>query len=311
MKLDLQTLEELRRSLPDIELAAGPTGELEGFCEYYDIDFERHLEGVQHLIGAVTSGDYKVAVHQWVSKSATRNLLVVHGFLDHTGLFSHLIKYGLENDCNVVCFDLPGHGLSTGEPTAIDDFGEYSQAIADVLAAVSVPELPWWTMAQSTGCAALMDFASKYPWPFSATVMLAPLIRPAAWNRMRVSHVLANRFIKTVRRTFVVNSGDADFLAFLRSDPLQSHRISVKWVGALRRWLANLVYEDLGVGPVLVVQGDADGTVDWRYNMRHITALFPGSEVEYLAGAGHQLANETLECRRQYLSKVEAFVGLE
>ncbi len=310
MKLDLKTLEELRGSLPGIELAAHPTGKLEGFCQFYDINFEERLEGVQHLIGTVSSGDYKVAVHQWVSESATRNLLVVHGFLDHTGLFSHLIEYGLKHNCNVVCFDLPGHGLSTGEPTTIDDFGQYSRAIASVMAAVSVPELPWWAMAQSTGCAALMDFASKYPWPFSATVLLAPLIRPAAWNRMWVSHALVNRFIKSVKRTFVVNSGDADFLEFLRSDPLQSHRISVMWVGALRRWLANLVYEDLGVGPVLVLQGDADGTVDWRYNMAHITTLFPGSEVEYLAGAGHQLANETLECRTQYLAKVGVFVGL-
>ena len=310
MKLDLQTLETLRGSLPSIELAAGPTGELEGFCRYYDIDFEERLDGVQHLIGTVTSGAFKVAVHQWVSESATRNLLVVHGFLDHTGLFSHLIEYGLQHNCNVVCFDLPGHGLSTGEPTAIDDFGQYSQAIADVLAAVSVPELPWWSMAQSTGCAALMDFASKYPWPFSATVLLAPLIRPAAWNRMWVSHALVNRFIKTVKRTFVVNSGDADFLEFLRSDPLQSRRISVKWVGALRRWLANLEYQDLGVGPVLVLQGDADGTVDWRYNMAHITALFPGSEVEYIAGAGHQLANETEQIRGQYFRLVSEYSDL-
>lgn len=310
MKPDLESLQKLRDSLPDIEQAARPSGALKNFCQYYDIDFGEHLAGVHHLIGNVNSGDYKLAVHQWVNESATRNLLVVHGFLDHTGLFSHLIEYGLRHNCNVVCFDLPGHGLSTGEPTTIDDFGQYSQAIADVLAAVDAPDLPWWAMAQSTGCAALMDFATKYPWPFSATVLLAPLIRPAAWNRMRVSHALLNRFIKTVKRTFVVNSGDADFLAFLRSDPLQSQRISIKWVGALRRWLAGLVFEDLGVGPVLVVQGEADGTVDWQYNMAHITTLFPDSELEYLAGAGHQLANETLECRNQYLAKVGMFVGL-
>ncbi|MFK8047358.1 MAG: alpha/beta hydrolase [Halioglobus sp.] len=258
----------------------------------------------------MSSGGFQLVVHQWVQTSATSNLLVVHGFLDHTGLFSHLIDYGLQHNCNVVCFDLPGHGLSSGEATSIDDFGQYSQAIADVLAALELADLPWWAMAQSTGCAALIDFAPKHPWPFVATVLLAPLIRPAAWNRMRVSYALLNRFIKTVKRTFVVNSGDAEFLAFLQSDPLQSHRISIKWVGALRLWLADLVFSDLGVGPALVVQGDADGTVDWRYNMQHITTLFPHSQIEYLDGAGHQLANETLECRSQYLAKVGSYVGL-
>jgi len=234
---------------------------------------------------------------------------VVHGFLDHTGLFTHLIRYGLEHNCNVVCFDLPGHGLSTGEPTVIDEFRQYSQAIADVLAAVEVPALPWWTMAQSTGCAALMDFAAQQSWPFTHTVLLAPLIRPAAWNRVRLSHLLLNRFIDTVKRTFVSNSSDAAFLAFLRSDPLQSHKISVRWVGALRKWLAGLKFEDLNVGPVLVLQGDADGTVDWRYNMGQIRALFPGSQIEFLRGAGHQLANESREYRGRYLAKVGAYVG--
>ena len=112
-------------------------------------------------------------------------------------------------------------------------------------------------------------------------------------------------FVDSVKRTFAVNSTDAQFLEFLRRDPLQSQRISLRWIAALRRWLRQLPRHDLGVGPALVIQGDADTTVDWRYNIPAIHRLLPGSRVEYLQGARHQLANESAEIRRDYLARVD------
>ncbi len=144
---------------------------------------------------------------------------------------------------------------------------------------------PWWN-------------CRNRPWPFSAAILLAPLVRPAGWRRVQLAHRLLHRFADSVHREFTRNSSDQDFLAFLRRDPLQSRRISVRWVRALQRWLADLPIRDLGVGPALVLQGDVDGTVDWRYNTRAIATLFPGAISEVLPGAGHQLANESLAIRR-------------
>ncbi len=278
------------------------------FCHFYGIDFEQRLPRVDHRVGAVTSGDFTLAVHTYRQPGASSNLLLVHGYLDHSGLFGHLIEYGLQRGSNVVIFDLPGHGLSTGAPAVIDDFKEYSRAITAVLEAVSLPALPWWAMAQSAGCSALMEYSRTALWPFRATVFLAPLIRPKSWNLLRLFHILLHRFIDSAARKFADNSSDKEFLAFLRRDPLQSKQISMCWVGALRRWLAGLEFEDLGVGPLLVIQGEADRTVAWRYNMKHIVELFPGCQIEYLTGAGHHLANETADIRRRYLKKVHAFL---
>jgi alpha-beta hydrolase superfamily lysophospholipase len=280
------------------------------FNRYYGIDFEQRIEGISHATGTVRSGEYHLAVHCWTLKEASSNLLLVHGYTDHTGLFGHLIEFGLRRGCNVIAFDLPGHGLSSGEPVAIDDFSEYSQGIVDVMAAAVVPDLPWWAMAQSTGCSALIDYAAKYPWKFTSTVFLAPLIRPVSWGKLRLGHVLLHRFKNTITRKFTQNSGDKTFLEFVQNDPLASGQLSLRWVAALRAWLGRLEYKDLGTGPILVVQGDADGTVDWCYNMEHICELFPGSQIELLPGAGHHLANETADLRRVYLEKVTEFVGL-
>ena len=303
-----EQLQQLRQSLPPFADAAAPPAQLRDFCRFYGVDFSDRT-GVEHRVGTVASGPYQLAVHRWTHPDNSHNLLLLHGYFDHTGLFGRLIDYGLSRRCNVLIFDLPGHGLSSGEPAAIDEFSDYSRAIADVLAAVPLPELPLWTMAQSTGCAALVDFARDSHWPFSAAVLLAPLVRPVAWFQIRLLHMLVNRFADHVPREFTENSSDRDFLEFVQRDPLQSRKVSVRWVGALRRWLAALSPSDLGVGPALVVQGDEDRTVDWKYNLAVIDKLFPGSRVEYLPGGGHQLANESEEMRRRYYRAVDQYLG--
>ncbi len=81
----------------------------------------------------------------------------------------------------------------------------------------------------------------------------------------------------------------------------------MRWISALKRWLAELQRTDLGVGPLLVVQGRRDGTVDWRYNVKVVLDLFPGSEVFYLPDAGHQLANESVQYRELYFAALDQY----
>ncbi|CAA0115911.1 Monoacylglycerol lipase [Halioglobus japonicus] len=304
-----EQLQALREQLPTLGAGLPAPPELAAYCQYYGIDFTTRYPSVTHEVGHITSGDYTLAVHQWCVPAARANLLVLHGYFDHTGLFSKLIDWGLAHHCNVLIFDLPGHGLSSGDPAVIDDFGDYSRAIDDVLRAASLPVLPLWVMAQSTGGAALVDYAQKYDWPFAATVLLAPLVRPAGWRWVSPVQRVLSVFTDSIGRTFAVNSSDREFLAFIKRDPLQCHRISLRWLAALRRWLGDLQPHDLGVGPALVIQGDADGTVDWRYNMPVIAQLFPDSQIAYLPGAGHQLANESAAIREMYLQSVQSWLA--
>ena len=279
------------------------------FCGYYGLDVATAGLEVQHSVGTITSGPWRLATHLWQQPDARGNLLLLHGLFDHTGLYDKLLAYGLSRHYNVLMFDLPGHGLSTGEPAVIEDFVAYGRAIGSVLGQVELPQLPCVAMAQSTGCAALVEFARIYPWPFQAAVLLAPLVRPAQWFKVRTGHILLRHFTDSVSRTFNENSSDQEFLSFIKRDPLQAGRSSMRWVGALRRWLKTLPIANLGVGPVLVVQGDADGTVDWRYNINVIISLFPGSRVEYVSGAGHQLANESQELREAYYGCVDDYLA--
>ena len=59
---------------------------------------------------------------------------------------------------------------------------------------------------------------------------------------------------------------------------------------------------------LLIIQGDADKTVDWRYNLRQLARLFPAAEVFHLAGGRHHLANESADLRAEYLARINRFL---
>ncbi|TGD72704.1 alpha/beta hydrolase [Mangrovimicrobium sediminis] len=304
--LNAGELQQLREALPPFGDDAFPPAPLVAFCRAYHLDFSAHFPEAAYRGGYIDSGEHRLMLHRWLQPAARGNLFLVHGYFDHSGLFDKLVAYGLSRGYNVLIFDLPGHGLSSGEPAAIDDFGEYALAIEDALAAGGLPaNLPLYAIGQSTGCAALTEYARRGSWPFAGVAYLAPLVRPAHWTLVRLGIFLMAPFTEGVARKFNRNTSDGAFLEFVRSDPLQASQVSLRWLVALKRWLGGLSRKELGVGPLLLVQGRQDSTVDWRYNVPFVLDLFAGSEVCYLPRAGHQLANESADIREVYYAALD------
>lgn len=310
--MTLEQLQALREGLPVFGSGEPLPPFLSDYLAFYQLNFpaSTSLQGVplQHQIGTIASGPFTLCIQYWTQPNAEATLLLTHGLFDHVGLFDKPIRAALESGCNVIAFDFPGHGLSSGEPAVIDSFDHYSNAIADVLECVDIGEGPLWAMGQSTGGAALINFARLHDWPFKALVLLAPLVRPTHWPLISVAQRVVRLVRPSVPRGFKRNSSDEAFLQFIRRDPLQANGTSMRWLGALRKWLAAMEHRDLGVGSALVIQGDADTTVDWRYNLPVIDTLFPGTQVEYLEGAGHQLANEIASYRDRYQALIRHYL---
>jgi alpha-beta hydrolase superfamily lysophospholipase len=287
-------------------------GAEQDYFAFYGIDFAHRVRGVTHHFGRLAAAGFEIACHFYELAGARGTCVLLHGYFDHAGLYAHLIAHCLRAGCSVLIWDFPGHGLSDGPQASIHDFEDYT----DVLAAVlehhrdRLPA-PLYAIGQSTGGAVLMSWAfrkcrSAATCPFARMALLAPLVRPARWRTVNLMYTLLRPFRDGVRRKFMDNSGDADFLAFVRADPLQSRMLPVQWVGAMRQWIRDFREHPVTDFAPLVVQGDADQTVDWRWNVPMIRQKFPRAEVRVLPGARHHLVNETRELRE----KVFAALGL-
>ena len=285
------------------------------YCHYYRIDKETRITGTTHRLGYIDALGFRIAIHTYAPPRPRGTVFVLHGYFDHVGLYGHLIEYLIREGFAVVAYDLPGHGLSSGEPVSIKEFSQYQAVLQACLEVCRghMPE-PWLAVGQSTGAAVLVEFLCRHRFslensPFKHWVLLAPLVRPLGWRSALVLHSVLGPFLRTWKRVFMPNSHDSEFVRFLKDkDPLQSKTVSIDWVGALRRWVKEIESSEPLAHPVTIIQGKEDTTVDWQHNIPQLQKLLPNAEVKYLPEGRHQLVNESVAIRNAAFGwMIEAF----
>ena len=128
---------------------------------------------------------------------------------------------------------------------------------------------------------------------FDKVLLLAPLVRPSGWLGVRLAHWALKGFVRSIKRNFKANSHDADFIAFMENeDPLQAKRIPVQWVTSMLQWEKRFQQLSWSEMEVLVVQGEGDATVDWKFNLECIRKKFPQMKQFRIKEARHHLARE-------------------
>lgn len=288
----------------DLGVYAPLRGILADYVRYYGIDFEQSLPGVRHHLGWFEAQGYRIVAHVLRPLAPRGTVFIMHGYLDHSGLYKHLIRDCLERGHAVFIFDLPGHGLSSGTRIDIPDFSHYQDVLGEALAhyGAELPK-PFYGIGQSTGAAILMDHvlsacAQQRRPAFRRLLLLAPLVRPVQWAKIRFGWWLIHHFKQTVPRVFRNNTSDEAFLRFVHdADPLQETDVPMGWVGALKRWVGRMHRLPPCDFPVLMVQGEKDETVDWRYNNDFVRRHFRIDYERLLPDASHQLANERDDLR--------------
>ncbi|WP_101758527.1 alpha/beta hydrolase [Oceanicoccus sp. KOV_DT_Chl] len=305
-------LDALAKQLKPFDPSIDPaTSDAElAYFRFYGINFEENFSQVKHHFGYFNSGRFTIVAHYFALPLATDTCFIVHGYYDHAGLYGNLIEYCLKRNMAVVIFDLPGHGLSTGERASIASFADYQTVFTDLLQLVDgkVPR-HWYAMGQSTGGAILMDYLlSGGESVFSKTVLLAPLVRPHQWHLSLLSHKIVSCFVDKIKRRFAINSDDKKFLMFIKNkDPLQCKELPLQWVSALKQWLLYFLQLPPAVSPVLIVQGEQDDTVDWRYNLAVIRKKFSTAKFFYIKQGRHHLVNEGKKIRAPMFSAIDMF----
>lgn len=296
----------------DLDYLTGPAPAVEDYYRHYGINLAESMPGVRQHIGTFESGHFHLVCQLFLKQDARATVFLVHGYLDHVGLYGHLLRHLLSRGYSVVAFDLPGHGLSTGEPANISSFSHYDRALEDCmrLCAGKLTE-PWYVVGQSTGGAAVMSLVLRKPQhPFKRIVLLAPLVQPASWGGWRWVHLAARPLLKKLKRGFPANSHDEAFLDFVQNnDPLQCRHLKVGWITAMRKWRKWFLGLPPSKDKPLILQGDGDGTVDWRYNLEQLESKFPDAEVVVLSEVRHHMVNESAEYRNRIFGAMDRYLG--
>jgi lysophospholipase len=291
-------------------------GEIIHYYDFYDMNFYQQFEGLEQRVGWIETGEFRLVMQSFKPVNAKATVFIFHGYFDHAGIYHHLIRYLLKHDFAVVIYDMPGHGLSSGKPTAITTFQQYQDAMNTCLDVCknNLP-LPYHCVGQSTGAAVIVDRikngeASELV--FDKIVLLSPLVRPKGWKSIVRIHSAVKPFVKVWFRSFSKNSEDVSFLRFLRDhDPLQSKWLSVDWISALREWIPTIESGDCIKRKILIIQGTGDNTVDWKHNLEVLKRLFSEVKISYIDDAQHHLVNESLGKReavfKSMLTEIEGF----
>lgn len=323
---DKQQLSVLVQQLP--KLAFDPaldchwvqTDIVQAYLDLYNINFATEFAGAMHGFGYVDAVGFRIATQYWLPEKADGTLVVIHGYYDHIGIFDNVIRFALQRNLAVLAFDLPGHGLSSGDPAVIDSFNQYADVLAQILQqSDAILPQPLHAFGQSTGCAVVLNYLWRYAIEqhsvdrFRKIILCAPLVLARGWRGVymgRFIYAAMRHFVQYLHRGRARSSHDPEFNKFImHHDCLQAKRLSLRWVGAMEEW--NRLFRNFAPlqKEVFVVQGTGDLTVDWRYNVPLIKQKLPQAKIHMIAEAGHQLINESNEYRTQVFAAIDQYLS--
>ena len=298
--------EELRNLAPplDCSAAAPDSGLLRTYLDHYSLRFTSDDGPVHHSLGFFAGGGENLAAQYFAPPAPRGTVFLLHGYLDHAGIYRHPLGWCLDRGYAAFIFDMPGHGLSSGEMGGVDNFARYCDALSRALALAAEQRLarPWNAVGQSTGAAVLMDTGLHHglmkTHALDGMVLFAPLVRILRHYRSRMAYLLSGWFVDGTPRLYAESSHDREFLHFLRhEDDLQSSRIPRSWIGAMFDYGRRFTAAAPNPVPLTVVQGTGDDTVDWKFNLPAIRGKFPAVKEVLVPGARHHLVNESPEFR--------------
>ncbi|MEI8093366.1 MAG: alpha/beta hydrolase [Spirochaetales bacterium] len=265
------------------------TADVQAYRDRYDLNFP----GVEFNSGYVRTPEFDLWTFCLRPAQPKGTVLFTHGFLDHAGMHARLFRVLLDEGYTVVAFDLPGHGLSSGDRGNIAEFAAYGRAAQAVLTAVHAAgfaqERPLLAVGHSTACAAFVEWLQQNGPVVDGALFVAPLVHSYAWDVSQLGLYLFGGLLPRLPdatgsdKVISVGGQDGDH------DPLDQNDFPTGWVRALWAWNR----QNASYGPfatrLAVVQGDHDVVVDAPYNLAWLRARFPGLVEFPVVGEDHYL----------------------
>ncbi len=274
--------------------------------------FDLNLVNVSHRFGYFLSSNNKIITHIYFPHETVGTIIILHGYLSHSGYTRDLANLLLANNYTVVAIDMIGHGLSDGMPATIDSFGTYSQIINDFMKLYSekLPG-PFHLIGHSTGASSIIDYLGCYNDLFDKIILAAPLIHSVHWEISNFGAKTFGNEIKHVPRIFRRSSSDKKYLNFVKNnDPLQTRLIPLDWTLALFEWNKKIQHFPPIKRKIFIIQGQKDIIVDYEYNIPFLHKIFPNLLIEYIPKGKHDLFNETEKIQKLVFDYILEYLKL-
>ncbi len=283
--------------------------EINKYLTFYGLNFK----DVKHKFYFIYYKDTNQCfVHEMTPTNPKGIIFFFHGFLSHSGLFKDFYKYFLNLNYKIITVDLPGHGLSDGKRTSIDDFSTYADMVYWTYFQMQKEGLglPIYFIGHSTGCAAILEFIYSYKIYPEKIIFVAPLVRIIFWELATFGYQLFGNNITTIPRLRRQTSQDKEYIEFIfNKDPIKYEEVYLDWFTATLKWNERIVeYKPNDRTKLLIVQGDNDTVVEWKYNINFLTNLFIDNEVTIIKNGRHDLLTEIDNIKTEAFERIKKFL---
>jgi len=238
----------------------------------------------------VQAKGYKVATHTWTSSGNKKLFVTVHGYLDNCVYLQNLHRRLLSRGFDVYCYDLPGHGMSSGTPRGdIDHFSSYKVAAEKAIDARPLDYSHVYFFSHSTGSVGLTQLLLEgWKSPFEKIIFVSPLIRSYLWKLSTWAYQTPlGNFIKFLpTRRISLND---EFNAIVKNDPFPITKLPVHWYGELVNWNKSLerIKPYGGSEKLFTIFAEKDTVIEAEYSQRFYSKNFPKVEVKVIKKSEH------------------------
>ncbi len=277
------------------------------YIDYYGLD----LEGLDHHIFKFDCSGFEIVGQIFEPEQPSKDIVIaVHGYMNHVAQMKKLIVELTDQGFAVGVFDLPGHGLSSGQRGGIDSFDTYSKVLAKYINIIDERFTgKKHLIGFSTGGSAVIDYilCNGGGNKVDKVLLAAPLVHSYGWKASRFGYDLTSWILERIPNMYFKNSEDVEYIEFVRSDPLIVKEVPFGWLEKLYQW--NEKIEDCPKSDkhIKMLQGTQDRTVDGEYNIMFLQKKFDNIDVVMIEGAMHELLNEQVKLRTEVFNEITRY----
>jgi alpha-beta hydrolase superfamily lysophospholipase len=237
----------------------------------------------------------------WLPDGAARaDLIIVHGYAEHSGRYEHVGAWFAERGVAVHAYDLRGHGCSGGERAFVRSFDEHLDDLETFLSGVGDRERPRFLLGHSMGGGIVAMYAAERDVDMHGVLLSGAVTqRPGG-----VAGVIASVFVligrvvpkmKLSKLDAAAVSRDPQVVAKYDADPLvYRDKMYAGTLSAMMR-SASRIRKRAGRigGPLLIMHGTEDALVSAEASRSlHEVAGADDKTLKLYEGLFHEILNE-------------------